>query len=300
MRLLRWILLAQFALGTAALAQQGNMPPLPPITDPPSGEYLPGKFIWADLFSSDVEKSRRFYEQVFGWEWEAVKQPPRPYGIFYTGDAPVAGLAYREAPDGGDIYGRWIHYISVPNVGATEIAAEQRGGRSILKHRAFEDRGDFAILSDLESAPFGIMHSSTGDPGDYRAEPGEWIWHELFSRDLRKAVGFYTGLFEYESEKDQLVPEIMDYLLKSQGQLRAGIGALPSDTDTAPTWLGYVRVKDVDATLERIQSHGGRVILAPQPDIADRGLAIAADPTGATIGLLRWEHGDATSAEVKP
>lgn len=300
MRLIRWILLAQLTLGTAALAQQGTMPPLPPITDPPTGIHLPGKFVWADLFSSDIEKSRKFYEQVFGWEWQAVKQPPKPYGIFYLDEMPVAGLAYREAPDNGDNYGRWIHYISVANVGATEIAVEQRGGRSILKPRAFEERGDFAVLSDLESAPFGVMHSSSGDPDDYRAEPGEWIWHELFTRDFRKAVDFYTGLFGYTSEKDAQLAEVMDYVLKSQDYQRAGIGALPSDSNYLPTWLGYVRVKDIDSTLQHIQTHGGTIIFEPQADIADRGLAIASDPTGATFGLLRWDYGDEAAEEMKP
>jgi predicted enzyme related to lactoylglutathione lyase len=212
----------------------------------------------------------------------------------------VAGLAYREAPDSGDVYGRWIHYISVANVGATEIGAEQRGGRSILKNRTFEDRGDFAILTDRESAPFGIMRSSSGDPGDYRSEYGEWIWHELFTRDLRKAIRFYTGLFGYESEKDQLLPDVMDYLLTSHGHLRAGIGALEPDSDYAPTWLGYIRVEDIDEVLQRIRAHGGKVILEPRTEIAERGLAIAADPTGATIGLLRWEHEDEGRKEMNP
>jgi len=300
MRLLRWILLAQLILGTAALAQQGTMPPLPPLTDPPSGKHLPGKLVWADLFSSDVEKSRQFYEQVFGWEWHAVKQPPKPYGIFMHDGMPVAGLAHREAPDGGDTYGRWIHYISVANVGATEIAVGQRGGDSLLKHRSYEKRGDFAILTDPEGVPFGVMRSSSGDPGDYRAEPGEWIWHELFTRDLEKAVRFYTSLFGYTVEKDALLGEVMDYLLKSQDYLRAGIGVLSHDSDYPPTWLGYIRVKDMDATLKRIQSHGGKIIFEPQDDVADRGLAIAADPTGATVGLLRWDYGEDASKEMKP
>jgi predicted enzyme related to lactoylglutathione lyase len=300
MRLLGWILLAQLALSTAGLAQQGTMPPLPPISAPPTGEHLPGKFVWADLFSSDVEKSRRFYEQVFGWEWQEIKPPPQPYGIFYLDGLPVAGLAHREAPDGGSIYGRWVHYISVANVGATEIAVEQRGGSSLLKHRSFEERGDFAILSDLESAPFGVMRSSSGDPGDYRAEPGEWIWHELFTHDLRKAIGFYTGLFGYESEKDEALSEILDYLLTSQGYLRAGIGSLPPDSDTAPTWLGYVRVKDIDVALKRVSAQGGKIVLEPRADIADGSLAIITDPTGASIGLLQWEYGEESRVERKP
>ena len=204
MRLVRWILFTQLALGTVALAQQDTMPPLPPLTDPPTGEHLPGKFVWADLFSSDTEKSRSFYEQVFGWEWKAVKQPPKPYGIFYLDEMPVAGLAHRASPDDGDDYGRWVHYISAKDVAATEKAVLQRKGRALLSHRSFADRGDFAILGDLESVPFGIMRSSSGDPGDYRAEPGEWIWHELFTRDTEQAIRFYSELFGYEPQADSL------------------------------------------------------------------------------------------------
>jgi len=300
MRLFRWILLALLALGTTALAQQAPKPPLPPITSPASGEYLPGKFVWADLFSSNIEVSREFYEQVFGWEWHQIKEPPQPYGVFYLDGLPVAGLAYREAPDGGDSYGRWIHYISVDDVGATERAIGERGGQSMLGRRTYADRGDFAILSDAHDAPFGIIHSSSGDPGDYRAEHGEWIWRELFTRDLGAAIRFYTELFAYESEKDHENPEIVDYMLKSHGHLRAGIGSLPTNSDTAPTWLGYVRVGDIDAAIKRVKEHGGEVILKPKAEIADGGLAIVADPTGATIGLLHWDYGDEAQEEMRP
>jgi predicted enzyme related to lactoylglutathione lyase len=299
MRLLRWILLVLLAMGTAALAQQGAVPPLPPITEPASGERLPGKFIWADLFSSDVETSRKFYEQVFGWEWRQIKQPPQPYGIFYLDDVPVAGLAYREAPDGGDAYGRWIHYISVEDVNLTEDAISRRGGHVLLNTRTFADRGDFAILRDIHDAPFGIIHSSSGDPGDYRAAFGEWIWRELFTRDLGESIRFYTELFAYESEADGRNPEIMQYLLKSHGYLRAGIGALSPGTDTAPTWLGYIRVEDIDAAVKRTLAHGGKLLLEPKAEIADGGLAIVTDPTGATIGLLRWDYADDEQQEMQ-
>ena len=299
MRLLRWILLAQLTLGTAALAQQDTMPPLPPITDPPTGEHLPGKFVWADLFSSDVEASRKFYQQVFGWEWRLIKEPPQPYGVFYLDELPVAGLAYREAPDGGEFYGIWIHYISVEDVGASELAIGERGGRTMLGRRTHADRGDFAILADAHDAPFGIIHSSSGDPGDYRAEYGEWIWRELFTRDLGAAIRFYTDLVAYEVEKDYENPEIVEYMLKSHGHLRAGIGSLSPDSDTAPTWLGYVRVDDIDAAVRRTVAHGGEVILEPRAEIADGGLAIVADPTGATIGLLYWDYGEAAQEEMQ-
>jgi predicted enzyme related to lactoylglutathione lyase len=300
MRFFRYILLIQLALGTTALAQTNTMPVLPPITAPASGEHLPGKFVWADLFSSDTETSRTFYEKVFGWEWRQVKPAPQPYGMFYLDGEPVAGLAHREAPDGGDTYGRWIHYISVNDVGTTETAITRHGGRIILPRRNYADRGDFAIVTDAQQAPFGIIHASSGDPGDYRAAHGEWIWRELFTRDLGASIRFYTELFGYAAEKEDEYPKIVEYMLESNGYLRAGIGQLPPESDTAPTWLGYVRVGDVMATLQRALANGGKVLVEPQPEIADGKLAIIADPTGATVGLLFWEYEDASKREEQP
>ena len=300
MRIICWILFYQLTLGAAALAQEQTVPVLPPISSPPSGEQLPGKFVWADLFSNDVEASRSFYEQVFGWEWRQIKAPPEPYGVFYQSDRPVAGLAYRQAPDGGENYGRWIHYVSVDDVAALEQAIVQRKGRVLLKHRSFPDRGQFAVVADIHGAPFGIIRSSSGDPGDYRAPYGEWIWHELFTRDLGEAILFYTDLFAYESEREEQNREIMQYLLTSHGFLRAGIGSLAPDSDTAPTWLGYVRVEDIEKALKRALANGAKVLVEPQSDIANGGLAIVTDPTGAPVGLLQWEYGDERGKEMQP
>jgi predicted enzyme related to lactoylglutathione lyase len=169
-----------------------------------------------------------------------------------------------------------------------------------LTRRRYADRGDFAILSDDDKAPFGIIHSSSGDPGDYRAAHGEWIWRELFTRDLDAAIRFYTELFTYEAEKDDENPKIVEYMLVSEGYLRAGIGLLSPDTETAPAWLGYVRVDDISASLQRVLAHGGKVLFEPRPDVADGGLAIVADPTGASIGLLHWEYEDEGEEGMQP
>jgi len=300
MQIFRWFFFAQLVLSTTVLAQQQAMPTLPPITPTPTGERLPGKFVWADLFSSDVEASTRFYERVFDWESRRIKEPPQPYAIFYKGDMPVAGLAYRQAPDGGDVYGRWIHYISVDDVDATQREIAENAGQILLERRSFPDRGDFAIAMDTHGAPFGIIRASSGDPGDYQAAFGEWIWRQLFTRKLGEAIRFYTELFGFQTEREARNPQIMDYLLRSHGYLRAGVGHLGSDPEVAPTWLGYVRVEDVDTTLKRVVANGGKVLLEPKQEIADGGLAIVNDPTGASIGLLQWEYEDGPDREAQP
>jgi len=286
--------------GAATLGEQNALPVLPPVTEPASGQYLPGKFVWADLFSSDMEASRRFYEQVFGWEWRRIKDPPQPYGVFYLDGNPVAGLAYRKAPDGEGSYGRWIHYLSVKDVSASEMAISQHVGRTIVSRRSYADRGEFAIVTDSQDTLFGIIHASSGDPGDYRAANGEWIWRELFTRDMGAAIRFYTELFGYAAEEDHENRKVVEYLLESGGYLRAGIGLLSPDTDTAPAWLGYVRVGDVNAALRRALAHGGKLLYEPRPEVANGGLAIVADPTGANIGLLHWDYDNEDTKEAQP
>ena len=63
-------LMALALLGAVAHAGCASRsgPPLPPLNDPAADEHLPGKFVWADLFTSDLPGARRFYGELFGWE----------------------------------------------------------------------------------------------------------------------------------------------------------------------------------------------------------------------------------------
>ena len=56
----------------AAAESREPLPPLPALNDPATTERLPGKFVFADFFTSDVERARDFYGELFGWEWRWV------------------------------------------------------------------------------------------------------------------------------------------------------------------------------------------------------------------------------------
>ena len=143
-----------------APAQTVDLPPLPAINDPATNEYLPGKFIWADLFTNNVERARRFYEQAFGWEWRAISSGEHAYGIFYNAGLAVAGVAYRAAPEGIEDYGRWVHYVSVGDVMAAGSEIVAKGGEELLGYRNHANRGEFAIYAGPHKEVFGIMRSS--------------------------------------------------------------------------------------------------------------------------------------------
>lgn len=290
---------ALFFLCALAGAQNESLPPLPPLTDPASNQHLPGKFVWADLFTNDVARARRFYERVFGWDWRIVTVEPHYYGLLYNDGEAVAGIVHRDAPEGHTDYGRWVHFISTTDVGKTGGAIVGKGGEELLRYRKFPERGEFAIYSGPHREVLGIIRSSSGDPADYQGRAGDWIWWQLFTHDVQAAVAYYRALFGYDAFEKQDKPGFLVVHLSAHGYARAAVGPLPDDAQASPNWIGFIRVGNMTRTLEKVVAEGGKVLLAPDPEKLQGDLAVIADPVGTLVGLLRWDdpqHG----AEVQP
>lgn len=52
---------------------------------------------WVDLMSSDIERSRAFYSQVFGW---TAEDPDPDFGGYFSEDTPYGRIATAADPTG--------------------------------------------------------------------------------------------------------------------------------------------------------------------------------------------------------
>ncbi|MEA3207750.1 MAG: uncharacterized protein QOE70_807 [Chthoniobacter sp.] len=114
-------------------------------------------------------------------------------------------------------------------------------------------------------------------------KPGKIGWNELVTSDPAAAIKFYTGLFGWETEKFPMPGK--DYTMwKHDGKAFGGVMATPQPG--APTqWTNYVIVEDLEATLAKSTSLGGKTCMGPM-DIPDVGrIAVLQDPQGGVIGL---------------
>jgi predicted enzyme related to lactoylglutathione lyase len=148
-----------------------------------------------------------------------------------------------------------------------------------------------AVFRDAEGAVFGTIHLNAGDPEDYLADVGEWIWIQLLSRDPRKAGDFYAKLAKYELIDNPLNDREDSYLLANNGYARAALGGI-ADTRTKnqqPTWLPFIRVDNVADSTRKAEQLGGKILVSPREDLLDGHVAVLADPTGAAIGILEWQ-----------
>jgi len=118
-------------------------------------------------------------------------------------------------------------------------------------------------------------------------EPGTPCWFDLAAPDLAAATQFYATTFGWDLMDTG--EEFGHYTFcLVDGKPVAGIGSAPEGAGSAPiAWTVYLAVDDADKTATAIAGAGGTVLMPPMA-IADQGrMAIAVDPTGATLGL--WQ-----------
>jgi len=152
-------------------------------------------------------------------------------------------------------------------------------------------------LADPQGAVFAVLASSSGDPPDVLAAPGEWIWSSLITHDPDTDAAFYQALFDYDVFELPTDDGAQHVLLASDSYARASVNSLPANRPNAhPHWLNFVRVEDAVKMTAKVVALGGRVLVEPRVDRHGGKVAVVADPLGAPFGLLEWP--DTESKEV--
>jgi len=279
--------LAALLVSAAAAPVSAARLRLPPIVEPANQEQHVGKVIFVELVTPDLAIAERFYGGLFGWTFRDMNAGGTAYAEAMLAGSPIAGLFQRNLPADEHRQSAWLTYFSVRDVDAAVQTALQDGGKVLFSPHSFPDRGREAVLADPQGAVFAVLASSSGDPPDVLADPGEWIWSSLITSDPDGAAAFYQKLFGYDVFPLPPNGSVQHLILASGGYARASVNSLPpSRPNVRPNWLDYVRVNDAAATVARVAALGGRVLVEPRTDRDGGKIALVADPLGAVFGLL--------------
>lgn len=240
---------------------------------------------WADLYSSDPDRARAFYGELFGWTSESAGEEYGGYVSFSKDGTPVAGCMANDgqsgSPDG------WTVYLATDDAKGSADAAELNGGRVLVPAMDVMDLGRMAVVTDAGQATIGIwepgLHKGFGIVG----ETGTPAWFELQTRDYDASVSFYQRVFAWDTHVASDTPELRYTTLGEGDAMVAGImdaGAFLPDGASAQ-WSIYFGVEDTDAALTKVVDLGGSIV-EPAQDTPYGRLAQAADPTGALFKFL--------------
>jgi len=240
---------------------------------------------WVDHMSNDVEATRRFYTEVFGWEAGEAAEEFGGYFQFFRGGVPIAGAAPNMT--GAAMPDLWSVYIAVDDADATVAAALAAGGSVVVPAMKVADLGTMAVLTDPGNAAIGIWAPDTFQGFGVLDEVGAPKWFELHSRDFAAAVAFYKEVFNWETAVVSDTDEFR-YTTANHGDHQFA-GMMDSSNflpEGVPAhWRVYFGVADVDATVAKIVELGGTVQMAPEDTPYGR-MAAVADNGGASFSVM--------------
>ena len=268
-------------------------PELPAITDKPTGSHFEGRIVWHDLLTTTPAESRKFYGELFGWEFE---RPGLSVGI---GDAD----SYMLIRHNGELIGgmldanimkretnisQWITVMSVRDISAATGRVTANGGEVLTPPTDVGSRGTLAVVAGPDKAIIALVQTRSGDPAERKPVSNGWLWNELWTNNVEQATGFYQAVAGFEIENHAVQGEDQDYrVLKSGDAPRAAIMPNPFEREL-PVWVNYIRVDDPAVITARVEELGGIVILDASPRPLGGEVAFVAGPSGAGVALQTW------------
>jgi len=106
-----------------------------------------------------------------------------------------------------------------------------------------------------------------------------FVWHDLNTKDVEGSKAFYGEVFNWKFEGSA-----NEYVhIKAGDDMIGGMRQMGANEHQPPSWLAYVGVDDVAATVATITGAGGKVYM-PTTTIDNVGtFAVTADPTGGVF-----------------
>ena len=120
--------------------------------------------VYFQIPSDDIERSKKFYSQLFGWKIDKSPESNTPEGmenwtVTTTDDkgnqALGGGMSKRQMPQQ-----QITNFIDVKSVDEYSSKVEKIGGKVVVSKKAVPGMGYFAVCLDTENNAFAIWESS--------------------------------------------------------------------------------------------------------------------------------------------
>jgi predicted enzyme related to lactoylglutathione lyase len=251
------------------------------ITDKPTKLKFPGKFVWLDLLTTDIQTAAAFYESVFGWKASSVDED---YILLSNNGRRIAGIVKNKFQLKDNERNQWISFVSTVDTKKAHLKLVEAGAQVVAGPMPIDGRGNIGVYVAPDSAVFGIINSTSGDPEERRAGLNDWVWNELWSTNTGAAAEFYKNL-GYEVVDNWNSDNGQDLLLATDEIARAGL-VEGHESQTKSIWLAYILVSNVDSIVARSEEAGGEThILEGKANNVGK-IALVSDPTGGMVAVF--------------
>jgi predicted enzyme related to lactoylglutathione lyase len=106
------------------------------------------------LNTSDPDRAREFYSQLFGWRVESVAGGDQPYWGIFNGERLNGGMMQLPADSGAPPH--WLVYFGIDDMDAAAERISESGG-TVMVPKTEVPGGHFLVARDPQGAVFGLF-----------------------------------------------------------------------------------------------------------------------------------------------
>jgi len=241
--------------------------------------YTPGRFVWHELVTSDIEAARRFYGELVGWHFERDCSAPQPYMHLTQNGQRVGAMVQRPGPH---VPPHVLGFVSVLDLdGVLEHARTHRA--AVLVPPLHTPIGPAAVLQDPQGAVLGLCRAIDGAaPVPQTPQVGSFCWSQLNTSDAQRAAAFYSNVFSWHNDPHDAIEGRSAF---TQGTRRLA-GLVQATQGTFAHWLTYLSVDNLERARVLTRQLGGSIMIETT-DLAGIGQAVVVqDSVGTIIGLV--------------
>ena len=115
-------------------------------------------FVWTELATPDVARSREFYTRLLGWTVrESPMGPDFTYYVVQTDGKDIGGMYQTGGPGMENIPPHWLPYVGVEDVDASAKQVAELGGKLITEPMDIPNTGRFCVIQDPGGATLALF-----------------------------------------------------------------------------------------------------------------------------------------------
>lgn len=123
-----------------------------------------GQFCWMELATNNLEMCKKFYAELFGWNFAKSDAAGMVYYEFGTNEKEETCGGIWEmngeqcgGSEGGEMPPHWMNYIAVEDVDASVSKVWELGGKVCVPPTDIPNVGRFAVINDPTGAAFSLI-----------------------------------------------------------------------------------------------------------------------------------------------
>ncbi|MDD3591266.1 MAG: VOC family protein [Sulfurovum sp.] len=116
-----------------------------------------GAFSWFELMTSDIEGAKKFYSELFGWNFKKADNVDFDYSVVSLNGQEMAGIMDIKHCGDASVPPHWGNYITVSDIRSMLDKAKTLGANVIVEVTPIPKVGDFAIIQDPQGAVISMI-----------------------------------------------------------------------------------------------------------------------------------------------